>query len=109
MVIISHTVCLAQYVPKSMAQPAVDLSDGAVSAIDHISHSQSLVVYMYIHYSHAKLIACVQARHGASRSSQAQTIRTQPVSTPVPPHHAQLVEAFLAARRPSTDIPFLAA
>lgn len=40
-------------------------------------------------------------------SSQTQSIQTQPIPAPLPPHHAQLKIPLLARRRSTTDIPLL--
>lgn len=39
--------------------------------------------------------------------SKTQPIKAQAIATPHPPHHAQLVEALLAAGRPAADVPLL--
>lgn len=55
---------------------------------------------------------CIGAHPSYSQSihhppSQTQSIQTQAIPTPLPPHHPKLKILLLAGRRPPTYIPFL--
>ena len=41
-------------------------------------------------------------------TSNTQSVQTQSIPTPLPPHHSQLVESFLPIRCPAPHIPLLA-